>query len=71
MEFQGVVKPRRRGGWVARGVVVEQRSGQRFETQVGPREFPDKPAGVAWLTAEAGRLGIGEPAIAMLAGSAR
>jgi hypothetical protein len=66
MEFQGMVKPRRRGGWIARGVVVEQRSGQRFETQVGPREFADGPASIAWLTEAAVLLGIGKPAIATL-----
>ena len=71
MEFQGVVKPRRRGGWIARGLVIEQRSGQRFETQVGPREFPDKPSGIAWLTEAATGLGIGKPAIATLALSGR
>ena len=71
MEFQGVVKPRRRGGWIARGIVVEQRSGQRFETQIGPKEFADKPASVAWLTEAAARLGIGKPSIATLAVAGR
>jgi hypothetical protein len=67
MEFQGMVKPRRRGGWIARGLVVEQRFGQRFETQIGPREFPDQGAGVAWLTEAAARLQIVKPAIVTLA----
>ena len=71
MKFQGMVKPRRRGGWIARGLVLEQRSGQLFETQIGPKEFADKVASVAWLTEAAARLGIAKPAIAMLATAGR
>jgi hypothetical protein len=71
MEFQGVVKPRRRGGWIARGLIVEQRFGQRVETQIGPKEFADQPASVAWLTEAAARLGIGQPVIATMAFSVR
>jgi hypothetical protein len=71
MEFKGTVKPRRRGGWIARGLVVEHRFGQVFETQIGPREFTDKPACVAWLNDAAARLGIGRPHIATLVTSGR
>lgn len=71
MEFSGIVKPRRRGGWIARGVIVEQRFGQIVETQIGPREFADQPASVAWLSEAAARLGIVQPAIATMAGSGR
>jgi hypothetical protein len=71
MEFQGVVKPRRRGGWIARGLIVEQRSGQRFETQIGPREFADQGAGLTWLTEAASRLEISEPAIVTLSAGGR
>ena len=71
IEFQGVVKPRRRGGWIARGLIVEQRFGQRVATQIGPREFADQPAGVAWLTEIAARLEVGGPAIATFAVAGR
>jgi hypothetical protein len=71
MEFSGTVRPARRGGWIARGVIIEQRSGQVFETQVGPRQFSDRPDSVAWLKERAVRLGFGKPAIAVLANSIR
>ena len=71
MEFTGTVKPRRRGGWIARGLIVEHRFGQVFETQIGPREFRDKPASVAWLSEAATRLGFARPHIATLATSGR
>jgi hypothetical protein len=71
MEFNGIVKPRRRGGWIARGLVVEQRFGQLVETQIGPREFADQSASVTWLTDAARRLGIGRPQIATLTVSRR
>jgi hypothetical protein len=65
MNFKGTVKPRRRGGWIARGLIVEERSGQIFETQVGPREFADAKACSIWLAAVAKQLGCGRPAIAV------
>ncbi len=71
MEFSGIVKPRRRGGWIARGLIVEQRFGQLFETQIGPREFADQSASVTWLADAAMRLGIGRPQIATLAATRR
>ena len=64
MEFSGTVKPRRRGGWIARGVILEQRFGQIVETQVGPKELPDRDTCVAWLNHAAAQLGIERPRIA-------
>jgi hypothetical protein len=66
MNFKGTVKPRRRGGWIARGLIVEERHGQVFETQVGPREFAEKKAGSSWLEEVAKQLGYGKPTIAVL-----
>ena len=71
MEFKGIVKPHRRGGWVARGLLIEQRFGQIFETQIGPREFGDRLASVAWLTDAAKGLGIGRPRIETLSAPTR
>jgi hypothetical protein len=71
MQFNGTIKPRRRGGWIARGVIVEHRFGQIFETQVGPREFADQPSCVAWLADAAKRLGARRPRIATLVASDR
>lgn len=71
MEFRGTVKPRRRGGWIARAVLVEQRFGQLVETQIGPKELPDQPTCVVWLTDAAVRFGAGQPKIVTLAGSGR
>jgi hypothetical protein len=47
--FDGVVKPMRRGGWSARGVVIVTQHGQLIETQIGPREFPGVEASMEWL----------------------
>jgi len=66
MNFKGTVKPRRRGGWIARGLIVEERSGQVFETQVGPREFDEPKASADWLREVARTMGYSKPAIAVL-----
>jgi hypothetical protein len=47
--MDGVVRAMRRGGWSARGVIVDVRHGQIFETQIGPREFPAEKAAREWL----------------------
>ena len=47
--MDGVVKAMRRGGWSARGVIIDVRHGQIFETQIGPREFPAEKAARDWL----------------------
>ena len=48
--MEGVVKAMRRGGWSARGVILQVRHGQIFETQIGPREFPAEKAARDWLS---------------------
>jgi hypothetical protein len=53
-----VIRELRRGGWRARGVVRTQRSGQIFETQVGPRAFENQEASREWLRDVAIRLAI-------------
>lgn len=47
--MNGVVKPMRRGGWSGRGLIATVEHGQRFETQVGPREFGSKQDAIDWL----------------------
>ena len=47
--FEGIVKPLRRGGWSARGLVVATQHGQLIETQIGPKEFDAKESSVEWL----------------------
>ena len=49
LRFDGVVKPLRRGGWSARGVIVATQHGQLIETQIGPKEFDGSDASTAWL----------------------
>ena len=49
LRFDGVVKPLRRGGWSARGVIVATQHGQLIETQIGPKEFDGSDASMAWL----------------------
>ncbi len=65
MKFNGTIKPRRRGGWIARGLIVEVRSGQIVETQIGPREFAERKAGSNWLEQVAKELGC-RPTIALM-----
>ena len=66
MNFKGTVKPRRRGAWIARGLIVEERSGQVFETQIGPREFDEPKASADWLREVARTMGHTKPTIAVL-----
>ena len=49
LKFDGVVKPLRRGGWRARGLVTTVQHGQRGETQIGPRPFDAEDVATAWL----------------------
>jgi hypothetical protein len=49
LRFDGVVKPLRRGGWSARGVITAVRAGQLLQTQVGPRAFEAVEDSAAWL----------------------
>jgi hypothetical protein len=58
LRFDGVVKPMRRGGWSARGVVVATQHGQLIETQIGPREFAAVEASTQWLRAAAAERAI-------------
>jgi hypothetical protein len=66
MNFKGTVKPRRRGGWIARGLIIEERYGQVFETQVGLREFDEPKASSDWLREVAKNMGYTKPAIVVL-----
>ena len=47
--MDGVVKPMRRGGWSARGLIVSVQHGLLVETQVGPKQFAAQEAAVEWL----------------------
>lgn len=47
--MNGMVKPMRRGGWSGRGLIATVRQGQRFETQIGPRQFDRKQDAIDWL----------------------
>ena len=47
--FEGTIREHRRGGWNARGAVLTQRSGQIFETQLGPRAFESEEDSREWL----------------------
>jgi hypothetical protein len=47
--MDAVVKPMRRGGWSARGLIVSVRHGLLIETQVGPRQFSGRDAALEWL----------------------
>ena len=58
IRFEGSIRELRRGGWRARGVVRTQRSGQIFETQIGPRAFENQEASSDWLRDVATRLAI-------------
>ena len=56
--FEGTIRPLRRGGWTARGLVVANRHGQLIETQVGPKAFFTDVSCDAWLRAAAAGLNI-------------
>ncbi|MEO6394318.1 MAG: hypothetical protein ABIO40_00220 [Devosia sp.] len=58
LRFDGIVKPLRRGGWSARGVVIATRHGQLIETQIGPKEFPERELSEHWLRQIAAELSI-------------
>jgi hypothetical protein len=47
--MDAVVKPMRRGGWSARGMIVSVQHGLLIETQVGPKQFAGKEAALEWL----------------------
>ena len=49
LRFSGVVKPMRRGGWSARGLIESGRHGQLIDTQIGPIEFAAKEVATEWL----------------------
>ena len=66
MDFKGIVKPRRRGGWIARGLIVEERHGQIFETQIGPREFAEPATSLQWLREVATQMGCSRPELAVV-----
>ena len=51
--FRGTIRPLRRGGFAARGLLVVARSSQVYETQVGPREFASEDLCDAWLRSAA------------------
>ncbi len=66
--MDGIVKAMRRGGWSARSVIVTVRHGQIFETQVGPRQFPEEKAARDWLREVAAAHSIKAPRILLGAG---
>jgi hypothetical protein len=47
--MDAVVKPMRRGGWSARGMIVSVQHGLLTETQVGPKQFAGQEAALEWL----------------------
>jgi hypothetical protein len=51
--MDAVVRPMRRGGWSARGMIVSVRHGLLIENQVGPKQFAGKEAALEWLKREA------------------
>ena len=56
--FEGTIRPLRRGGWAARGMVIANRHGQLIETQIGPMAFDSEDMCDAWLRAAAAGLNI-------------
>ena len=49
IRFEGVVKPARRGGWTARGVITSVMHSQRIDTAIEPRAFAGVEPATQWL----------------------
>jgi len=49
IRFEGVVKPARRGGWSARGVIISVAHSQLVDTRIEPRAFAGLEPATEWL----------------------
>ena len=67
--MDAVVKPMRRGGWSARGMIVSVRHGLIIETQVGPKQFAGKDAALEWLKQAAAERSLKLASVVLAAGS--